>query len=128
MTTVKRIPIISDARVETSFPWFDLEIDGTGRLRINDANGLSATRPETRAKEIALKKRFPAFVVAPDVMNEQHVLAITLNGDLEFVPFSKQRPEYYAHLGWYDPSTDTWELLQFIQRPVPTDQAEGRMP
>lgn len=49
----------------------------------------------------------------PAPADEVHVLAQTFDGELEFVPLSKQRPEYYAHLAWFEPDTGEWTALEF---------------
>lgn len=61
----------------------------------------------------------PDLADRPRLEDEVHVLAVTLDGDLEFVPESKQRPAYYAHLGWYDPTSGEWTALEFVD---PTDE------
>lgn len=49
----------------------------------------------------------------PNLRDEVHVLAMTMDGEVEFVPSSQQRHEYYAHLAWYDPLTSEWTALEF---------------
>lgn len=54
------------------------------------------------------------FEGRPNLSDEEHMLAVTEDGEIEFVPFSRQRQVYYAHLASYDPLTGEWTLLSFV--------------
>jgi len=112
---IKRIPIRSVDDPNNPKPWFEMDLDEASMsLRIRKANGLSrALAGVSPRAEQALVKTHP-LQLNPQARDEIHALAVTLDGSLEFVPMSKQRPVYYAHLGFYDPRTDTWELLEFV--------------
>jgi len=45
---------------------------------------------------------------------EKHVLAITLDAELEFVPASKRRPVPYAELAVVDPMSGDADVLAFV--------------
>ena len=117
--TVTRIPIRSHSAVTSTRPWVDFDVNETSKmLTIHDFNGLSASGKVSRQKEVGMRKS-QMLLLHPLALTEWHVLAITLDGTIEFVPFSQQRPEYYAHLGVYKPESNTWELLQFIDEGDP---------
>jgi hypothetical protein len=95
-------------------PWFDFDFDGENFI-VRECNGLAASK-ETKANkatEAALKK---SHKVKKKVgkESETHVLAITLEGVVEFIPQSEQRPVYYAHLAWVHPD-GTIESLEFVE-------------
>lgn len=86
-------------------PWFKFDINPPlNRVVFSEANG----RPG-----LGRVVTTHAIKIDPALPNEVHVLAVTEDGIVDFVPLSKQRPVYYAHLAWYDPSTGTLTTLDF---------------
>lgn len=134
---MQRRPIVSRRDPDDPRPWADLELtDGSLDVQVRELNGLPAfrarnglgadeppgwkRRPDATAHTFARSSDDQAAAdtgVAP--ADEIHVLAVTLDGELEFVPTSQQQPVYYAHLAWWDPATGEWTALEFID---PTDE------
>ena len=133
---MKRPPIRSRRDEARPEPWADLLLaDGSLDVQVRELNGLLVAREHAaeragQALDKATRNKLEqgrrpnatshTFELDADADDEVHVLAQTLDGDLEFVPESKQRPEYYAHLAWFDPSTGEWTALEFVD---PTDAA-----
>lgn len=144
---MKKLKIQSDPDPETSWPWFALEVaDGSPDFEITEANGLIPFRHRMRSQAMPFGPATQALVEAnaaklkgkrkgvlkrgapppgalrqPGRQNyedEIHVVAVTIDGEVDFVPHSEQRLEYYAHLAWYDPKTQTWDVLDFAPMPV----------
>ncbi len=137
-------PILSRRDPDDPHPWAEIDVeDGNLAINVRALNGAAPsragqearagrTRPEAarrgieQAEERARGPRglaltqgtrpddAPDLDERPTLADEIHVLAETLDGDLEFVPESQQRETYYAHLGWYDPATGEWTLLEFV--------------
>lgn len=130
-------------------PWADIKVtDGDLTVVVNALNGVLPFRekqeqaqgrvlsdtvrnslkgkrrpiPTTHKLGLSTAKRDPNEEfdsTRPELADEIHVLAVTIDGDVEFVPFSRQNRFYYAHLGWYDPKTREWDVLQFIDMTPP---------
>lgn len=129
--------ILSTSDPDDPRPWFRFTFDGaTLTVDMTEANGLAAYskangRAVSKQKEAAARRKH-AFTLAPERRadlpprdpalpprdQEVHVLAMTEDGDLEFVPQSEQRPVYYAHLAWYDPATGDVAVLEFVDPEV----------
>lgn len=102
-----RIQIRSSSNPDDPRPWFEYAVDIAGKkVTFTKANGRPAMASIVKDHAIAFK---------PGKLNERHVLAVTEDGVVEFVPVSEQRPVYYAHLAWYDPTTQTLEILEFTE-------------
>lgn len=142
--------IASDLDPTSPRPWAELKVaDGSLEVDVVVMNGLlpfreaqaargerplsaaerskvASSRPGKRRFALSTEKRANPSQAAdpgpPNLAEEIHILAVTLDGEYEFVPVSRQRPEYYAHLGWYDPSTKEWTILQFVQDPATTGE------
>lgn len=102
-------------------PWAELVVaDGSLDVTVRALNGLEAYK-RARGEDVppGWKRRPEAtahtLARSPSKPDETHVLAVTLDGDLEFVPQSEQRPVYYAHLAWWDPATGEWTVLEFVE-------------
>lgn len=117
------IRITSSDNPNNPFPWADLEInDNSLSVGVKAFNGLEAyQRIKMRQQGQSLTPTMAQkFKKNPETLNlrlknpsERHVLAVTEEGEYEFVPFSQQRLIYYAHLAWYTPTTGEWEVLKF---------------
>ena len=106
-------PFHSEKSRSSPRPWVKWALnEPIKRFTITDVTGLSARGLVSPEKEAVLKRVY-TLELSPIKPTEIHVVAITLDGNLEFVPESEQRPEYYAHLGWYNPVMDTWTILDF---------------
>lgn len=96
------VPIFSCPRADCQRPWYEVECS-TADLRA----GLLANKDGVG---IGMK----ALALDQQRSLEEHILAITLNGQVEFVAASQQRPVYRAHLAFFNPVTQTWRRLVFI--------------
>lgn len=102
---IKYTPIRSNPDPTDPHPWFKFNVDVAGKkVTFTEANGRPALGNIVKSHVIDLN---------PGKATERHVLAVTEDGIVEFVPESEQRPVYYAHLAWYDPTTQTLEVLDF---------------
>jgi hypothetical protein len=121
--------IKSNSSPDSPRPWFEFTFNAaTLEVTFTKANGISkAISKVTKAKESALKGKRKVKIKAGKE-SEVHVLAITLEGDVEFVPVSEQRPEYYAHLAWYDPTTGSLDALEFEEEAGSTDDEIAALP
>lgn len=131
--TIKRTTIRSCPDADCPFPWVEIEDfkvtrDGV-ELRIAKVTG-PAARPDVaadHAKERKLEKAHKFPFVGEDGKREQHTLALTMEGELIFVPLSKQPPILYAHLAFVNADTLDAEVLAFedmdehIEEEAPTD-------
>lgn len=141
---MQRHPICSRRDPDRPEPWADLDlVDGSLTIAVRELNGFTAAKEiaAARAGEAldaaelnALKGRERPEVTSETLQlstdttapeggglppaEQVHVLAVTLDGDLEFVPESQQASVYYAHLAWYEPATGEWTAFEFID---PTD-------
>jgi hypothetical protein len=97
------------ARGERPYPEAERTKVGASRRPTPTKHTLSLSTEQRPADEQ------PSDPARPSLADEVHVLAVTLEGDLEFVPTSRQRHVYYAHLAWYDPLTKVWDKLQFVE-------------
>lgn len=129
-----RRPVTSRRDPARPEPWAELDlVDGSLSVTVQALSGLDVAREraaervgeplDQKTRDQLAKAKRPhvtehTFALDPDAPDEVHVLAQTLDGDLEFVPLSKQRAVYYAHLAWFAPSTAEWTALQFVD---PTD-------
>lgn len=75
-------------------------------------------------KEQALVKLW-TFTYDLTALTEKHVLALRLDGVLEFVPQSKQQPVYYAHLAFVDPVSGDADVLAFVDEAEHESRADG---
>lgn len=118
--TVRARPIKSCADRDCPRPWVeyaDFKVKPGGiECKIVRCSGPAAS-PECKtvdaAKERALEKVW-SFTYDLTALTEPHVLALTLDGQLEFVPQSKQKPVYYAHLAFVDPVSGDADVLLFV--------------
>ena len=118
--TVRARPIRSCADGDCPRPFVeytDFKVKPGGiELAIARCSGPAASaecKTVDAAKERALEKvwSFTYDLTAP---TELHVLALRLDGQLEFVPQSKQQPVYYAHLAFVDPVSGDADVLAFV--------------
>lgn len=119
--SVRAVPMRSCPDAACPKPWvtfsrFEVAAGVGVEFTVTEVNGPAAS-PECAkvdaAKERTLEgKRSLSFdLTAP---TEKHALAISLDGEIELVPLSKQRPVYYAHLAFVDPVTGDAEVLAFV--------------
>ncbi|MEX0748786.1 MAG: hypothetical protein WD467_03260 [Candidatus Saccharimonadales bacterium] len=111
-------------------PWCDFEVtDGSLTVIIQELSGLRPCRqlmaeqsnsllPATTCDQLEGKCSAMAtthnLTLDPSAATVKHVLAVTLDGDLEFIPEHLQQPIYFAHLASYEPSTGEWTKLRFV--------------
>ena len=133
---MKRIQVRSHQDENDPHPWAELDIaDGSLDIRVKALNGLEAfrernglgagsppgwqRRPEATSHSLERSTEAGASPIQdplrPQIRDEVHVLALTLDGALEFVPSSQQKPVYYAHLGWWDPLSSEWTVVDFVE-------------
>ena len=100
---ITKRPIQSSADPKDHRPWFRFTIDEQQQ----QASFTEASGPVKKAKHtVPLKcKKGREDAV--------HVLLLTLEGEYIFVPEDELSGDYYAHLAWYYPDTDTWHILDF---------------
>ena len=105
-------PIISHKNITLSHPWYAYDVDLVkGELTL------------ALAKDALLQGKKVCLKPLPGHELETHVLAVTLDRQVEWVPISKQKPVYWAHLGFWDPATDTLRLLEFQEAPLGASEA-----
>lgn len=120
---MKNVPIRSCSNPDDPRPWADIDLaDGSTAVTVKELNGLPAFRqrnglgadvpPGWKRRPNSTAHSFAVDGGAPD---EIHVLAVTLDGAIVFVPESQQESVYYAHLAWYDPATGEWTRLVFTE-------------
>lgn len=111
MTTIRSNSDPSDPR-----PWFDLRFGSAGWVDVLEANGLAAagwTNADEQAEQALKDNSRHSFNPATD---EEHLLAVDLEGNLVLEPRSEHAGTYYAHLGRYDPAAGEWlEKLRFTE-------------
>ena len=113
---VIRTPIFSCASSNDHRTWYDLSCDENGKLNIGlvnfggEALGVAATQHDV-AKGVADAQFAHGW---PMENGERIAIMATLDGVIEYIPETKLNGVYQAHLGFYDPVTDTLDLLEFI--------------
>ncbi|MDQ7794160.1 MAG: hypothetical protein RDU89_07070 [bacterium] len=114
---MQEVTIRSDPSEDSPRPWFEFEFNEKSlAVTVSRIRGLSrALGRSDRALEDSLEGKTVALQLNPDRATEIHVLAVTLDGELEFVAESQQRPIYYAHLAWYDPVKREAKVLKFVE-------------
>lgn len=120
---IRLVPIRSCSDADCPKPWVEFSAFAVNALGVTftifTVNGPAAspeckTVDEAKERTIEGSRTLPFDVTAID---ERHTLALTLDGDVEFVPLSKQRPIYYAHLAFVDPVTGDADVLAFEREP-----------
>lgn len=109
MTNIIRVPIASASAIDDPRPWVDIALDGP-MLNLDRANvggrdlgRLVPTQTLDAAKARGVTDEMPM------------VLIIDLDEQTRWVREDEQPPECIAHLGWYDPASDTLRLLEFVE-------------
>ena len=101
-------------------PWAEMAAsllgDGQVQITLSKINGLAASSEVSAdtAKEQALCQTY-TFQLTSGKEDQLHFLIVTFDGDLKWVPQDELPSVCYAHLAWYDPSTDTLTALQFTE-------------
>lgn len=118
---ITRREIKSVAAEEDARPWLDLDIATSGQLEIGAANIDGARLPAENsshdiAKLVADTQKSPAINDGRStriaiMMTLAHEVVAIWEGDLEGT--------YLAHLGFYEPATDSLEMIEFV------DEATG---
>lgn len=106
------VEIRSSSSPDSPKPWFEFTVMNGLKVRFNAANGLGKFA-EGDASDLAHLLGVRKLALSSEKPEERHVLAVDLEGDVDFVPVSEQRATYYAHLAWYEPQSDEWEVLEF---------------
>lgn len=106
--------IRSSSAERNAKPWFRFTIMDGLKVRFDAANGLGAF-DGSDVSDLAHLLGARDLALSSEKPGETHVLAVTLDGQVDFTPESEQQPEYYAHLAWYDPETDSWTRLNFVE-------------
>lgn len=118
---VDRLHIESDPSEETEHPWFNFWIDPDEMtVEFRQANGCEGASRLVGKKKHSLTLQTTSSDDGP--VTEPHVLAVKTDGTWEFVPLSRQQAIYYAHLAFYYPADDRWEVLYF-EAPPSADEA-----
>ncbi len=123
MTTVIRKPIKSDRLEDDPRPWFDLSWD-MDSIQVGSGNscfGLAQKGNHPRPINRGICQRYNGEL--EDVRGlkyaEQHwVFCMLMDGEYAFMPGNELPPILMAHLGIYDPVTDTLTLLEFVDRVI----------
>jgi hypothetical protein len=121
-------PIFSCPDPTCPMPWVELsgfKVTKAGiEVAIAKVNGPAASREVAadHAKERRLERKHAFAFDADHRVNEEgqhepHTLAITLEGELIFVPLSKQPPILYAHLAFVNTETGDADVLEFVPEP-----------
>lgn len=113
---VERRPIYSSASLDRDEPWYNLACTTRGVLTIGaDANRRKGVSPlaGSRTSLNTLIASAQTRAVAP---GEVVLIAITEDDELVVETLSEHQGIYHAHLGYYDPATDTLTLLEFLER------------
>lgn len=111
--------IVSNSDPTNPRPWFEFTLGTDLRTEITVANGLASakwTNASSQEENALVNNSSHSHILNSNKNGEIHVLAVTLGGKLEFVPFSEQRDEYYAHLAEYDPNTGKITQLEFVEQ------------
>lgn len=114
MPQIKSNPDPEDPR-----PWFEFSIDETNmKAEFTKANGLKNFPDAAPDAALDTVVENVPHQLDPDAdhPNEPHLLIATLDGSIEFLPKSKLPAVCYAHLAEYDPETDTWDKLEFVEQ------------
>lgn len=94
-------------------PWFDHDLRSDLRADIRDANGAAAadwtTATETDEQTL-VEDSSHSLTISSEKPEEVHILLVTTDGQLQFIPESEQPAVCYAHLAWFNP--DTGEITQ----------------
>lgn len=99
---------------EDSHPWYSVEVDGEDVKVVEDKDG---------GREAGLQNARTAIPDHVDLSDQsavsvsgQVVYAVTEDGEfIGYDPVNADPPPLRAHLGWYDPETDTISLLEFVE-------------
>ena len=103
---VVRIPLRSDPDPASPFAWAEMDVDPVLRtVTIRSCNGRDALK--------SVKDKIVSIVPDPLAPDELHTLYMDADGTIGFGPRSKTPGEFFAHLGWWEPSTDTLKLIEF---------------
>lgn len=106
-------PITSNPSADSPNPWFEFTVDSaTMDAAISNASGIDASPLTTDAATDDDPLGDYSLSLTAGKEGERHVLAVRLDGTVEFVAVSDQQEVYYAHLAWYDPSTG--EVTQLV--------------
>ena len=99
---VVKVPIMSARDPAKGGPWYKLAPTATPmKWKLKEA------------KEAQLKGRAINLAVSTAKPTEMHVLAVTLDRQIKFLPASELPPVCWAFLAFYTPGTDTLRVLDF---------------
>jgi len=113
MPEIKSSSDAADAR-----PWFNHDLRSDLRAEVEDANGLAAaewTEATDNDEQTLVEESVHDLVISSEKPEEVHVLLVTTDAQLRFVPRSEQPAVCYAHLAWYDPASDEITQLNFTE-------------
>ncbi|APX98284.1 hypothetical protein BB347_15000 [Natronorubrum daqingense] len=110
MMNVEYREIASSSDPSDSHPWYDLAVDeeaGTLRIVEEADGGLDAAIPSGEE----------TIGEGSDVDTDSDlIVALTQEGDLiTYNTDATEVPPLRAHLAWYDATTDTLEVLEFVE-------------
>lgn len=113
MPAVIKRPILSSSDPANTFPWAKITFDPVTRsVTISEFNGL-----KDEAKHSVIRGS-RTVSLKPGKLTEKHALIVTDSGALAFLPFSELPPTCYAHLAFYDPVTQTVEVMDFVDSAI----------
>lgn len=111
--------ITSSSDPDDPRPWFDYRVSTDLWVDVLEANGVAAagwTNASEQAEQALKDDSRHSLALNPNKSEEEHVLAVDIDGQLVFVAASEQAPIYYAHLARYDPVAGEWtETLRFTE-------------
>lgn len=112
---ITRRAILSDPDPLSRETWLDYDLDiAAMTVTIRAVKGLAVRGLCSREKEAALVGTW-LLGFDPLHLTDQHILFITLTGDLVFLPrLTLAGQEFFAHLAWVNPVTGKADTLQFI--------------
>ncbi|MDJ1434163.1 hypothetical protein [Halostagnicola sp. A-GB9-2] len=107
---VERREITSSSDPTDDHPWYELSVDEeTGTLRIVDESDGGLTATISNGEETIGS----GSDLSPD---GDRIWALTEEGELlSYSPSATEVPPLRAHLAWYHESTDTLEVLEFVE-------------
>lgn len=113
---VRRIPIRSVNRLASLMPWYDLAVNSAGRISMSYGHHRGVIMQDARSAP----RGFDVAAVKASVQADYDAaypihweLRLLMDNSIVFEKASVRRGEIMAHLAFYDPGSDTLEVLEF---------------